>query len=209
MEDTLHSRYMFDNILSDLGLDKINYSVMFDPTEEELDYSTPEGSISIVVKLRPFVDKLNYLYFDYLHRHYMRLPEDLTKRKIVEFLEKTKFQPDNLDIQVCEVGWYISGYSKPIEEFETRNRKRVLFKIIKDIKHDLEHGVWMIYPKPNLILTAYPYGKKIDQHDEELAWEKGKHNRMTFAKRLGFGDIQEDGMMYAKYNEDYKLEPLN
>jgi len=208
MEDTKESRYKFDSLLLEIGLNPINYSIMFDPIEEELEYQCDEGSISINVKIRPFVDKMNYLYFDFLNRHYNIVSDDLTKKKIYNFLQKTDFEYQPNDIQVCEVGWYISGYTKPPEQFTTKNRKRMLFKIFNDIKFDLEKGVWMIYPAPNMILSAYPYGKKLNVEQDDVAFKKGRDNRMYFAKRLGFGEIQEDGMMYAKYDNDLTLKPL-
>ena len=208
MQDTKESRYKFDSLLLEMGFNPINYSIMFDPTEEELEYQCDEGSISINVKIRPFIDKMNYLYFDFLNRHYNILPDEITKKKITKFLEKTYFQPQTNDIQICEVGWYLSGYTKPPEQFSVKNRKRMLFKIFNDIKFDLAKGVWMIYPRPNMILTAYPYGKKLNVEDDTLSFKKGKDNRMYFAKRLGFGEIQEDGMMYAKYDDTLTLKPL-
>ena len=67
---------------------------------------------------------------------------------------------------------------------------------------NLSRGMLNVYPQPGMILVARPVGPKIDQGFTESSLTIGSRQRSIVAKKLGFGDLKEDGFQYARYDED-------
>ena len=73
---------------------------------------------------------------------------------------------------------------------------------------NLSRGMLNTYPQPGMILVARPVGPKIDQGFTESSLTIGSRQRSIVAKKLGFGDLKEDGFQYARYDENCILRSI-
>ena len=89
-----------------------------------------------------------------------------------------------------------------------KERKKILIDFMKMTYVHLAEGMVELSPKPGDVLVAKPHGPKIDEGFTESSLVIGQKQRALVAKRLGFGNLQDDDFQYARYDENCILRPI-
>ena len=193
-------RKEFERLLKELGYVDQSPVLASEEKTEQVNFNCTDGAMAIYTFIGLYENKKSYLWEEFLDNYednnLKKIMSDLAKR--IRFEEKTR---------IAEVG-YRAKYTKNPDQFSLDERKRILLHFIRMTHENLRRGMLNTYPQPGMILVARPVGPKIDQGFTESSLTIGSRQRSIVAKKLGFGDLKEDGFQYARYDEDCILRSI-
>lgn len=193
-------RKEFERLLNELGYVDQSPVLASEEKTEQVNFNCIDGAMAIYTFIGLYENKKSYLWEEFLDNYeddnLKKIMSDLAKR--IRFEEKTR---------IAEVG-YRAKYTKNPDQFSLDERKRILLHFIRMTHKNLSRGMLNTYPQPGMILVARPVGPKIDQGFTESSLTIGSRQRSIVAKKLGFGDLKEDGFQYARYDEDCILRSI-
>jgi hypothetical protein len=126
------------------------------------------------------------------------------KERISTLAENIHF---NEKTRLMEVGWEVK-YTKQPDEFSLEERKQIFYHFMNYTYKNLEEGMVNLFPRPGDILAAKPHGPKINEGFTESSLMIGKYQRSLVTRKFGFGELQEDGFQYARYDKNCILKPI-
>lgn len=194
-------RIEFERILKNLGYkDRLPVYPKENKRYQQTNFQCSDGAMAVYTFIIFYQTKKSYLFLEF-EDHYKS--SDLENRikslaKKIRFEEKTR---------LAEVGWEVK-YTKQPEDFSLEERKKIFYTFMKHTYENIQNGMAKLSPKPGDILVAKPHGPKINEGFTESSLAIGKHQRSLVARKFGFGDLQEDGFQYARYNENCILKPI-
>lgn len=167
---------------------------------QQVNFKCSDGAMAIYTFIIIYQTKKSYLYLEFkdhygspsLKKHISTLAEN------IHFNEKTR---------IAEVGYEVK-YTKQPDQFSLEERKQIFYNFIKYTYKNLEDGMVSLSPRPGDILAAKPHGPKLNEGFNESSLIVGKRQRAIVAKKFGFGDLQDDGFQYARYDENCILKPI-
>ena len=106
-----------------------------------------------------------------------------------------------------DVGWE-AKYTKQPSQYDMKDKTRIIFDLFRQLIEALSDGMCGYNPKPGIVLAAKPYGPKINEGFNESSITIGSRQRYLVAKRVGFGNLYENGFCYARYDDDCVLRPI-
>jgi len=169
--------------------------------KRQVNYHCEDGSaMAVYLFLIPYLTKKSYIYPAFL-----RLKDSPNIKKEIKSL--TKIIQFNQKTILCDVGWE-AKYTKQPSQYEMKDKTRIIFNLFKQLIEALSDGMCGYKPKPGIILAAKPYGPKINDGFNESSITIGTRQRYLVAKRVGFGNLYENGFCYARYDEDCILRPI-
>ena len=194
-------RIKFERLLRKLGYR--DRSPIF-PQEEkrikEKQYMCSTGAIMIFTFIILYKTKKSYLWLEFLDNYNEDDLEDIISKlaERIRYKEKTR---------LAEVG-YEAKYTQQPNQFTLKERKKILLDFMKMTYTHLAEGMAELSPQPGDVLVAKPHGPKIDEGFTESSLVIGQKQRALVAKRLGFGNLQDDDFQYARYDENCILRPI-
>lgn len=194
-------RIEFERLLHQLGYkDRLPVYPKEDKRYQQVNFKCSDGAMAIYTFIILYQTKKSYLYLEF--KDHYNSPN--LKEKIQFLAEKIHFYEKT---RVAEVGWEVK-YTKQPDEFSLEERKEIFYHFMKYTYKNLEEGMVKLSPRPGDILAAKPHGPKINEGFTESSLVIGKHQRSLVARKFGFGELQEDGFQYARYNENCVLKPI-
>ena len=197
-------RIEFERLLLKIGYKDRNPILMRERKEDwtrQTNYICDNnGALAIYTYIIPYKNKKSYIYNEFLDFYGDKDLEVKIKNLANRILFKEK-------TRIVEVGWEVK-YNQDPTNFSIKERKKVLFHFMHQSFQMINFGHFGLYPNVGDILSANPRGIKIDQGFNESSIEIGTRQRVSLAKRFGFGNLYDDGFVYARYNEDLKLVPI-
>ncbi len=194
-------RIEFERLLRQLGYkDRLPVYPKEDKRYQQVNFKCSDGAMAIYTFIILYQTKKSYLYLEF--KDHYNSPN--LKEKIQSLAEKIHFQEKT---RVAEVGWEVK-YTKQPDKFSLEERKQIFYYFMKYTYKNLEEGMVNLSPKPGDILAAKPHGPKINEGFTESSLVIGKHQRSLVARKFGFGELQEDGFQYARYDENCVLKPI-
>ena len=130
-------------------------------------------------------------------------PEQLEVSKQVMLFD----QSSDVNPVAVEVGWrYLSDTHST--ELTPVQRKQLMMEFIPDLREILRLGYNDYKPQEGMFLFAYPHGMKnyFDMSDESA--KEGSRQRALFARRVGFGKLKEDDLVWGIYDANGRVLPL-
>ena len=110
--------------------------------------------------------------------------------------------------RVGDVGWDVKYLCDPME-FTPRQRAYITIKSFGQMKKMLFTGMMGLKARPGDVIASRPTGYKWDMGQTPESEKVGSDQRSVLSKKyFGFGDVKEDGMQYAYYDENYELQPI-
>lgn len=194
-------RIEFERLLQELGYkDRLPVYPKENKRYQQVNFKCLDGAMAIYTFIIMYQTKKSYLYLEFLdHYKSPSLKERIsTLAEIVHFSEKTR---------IAEVGWEVK-YTKQPDEFSLEERKQIFYHFMKYTYKNLEEGMVSLTPRPGDILAAKPYGPKINEGFTESSLVLGRYQRSLVARKFGFGNLQDDGFQYARYDENCALQPI-
>ncbi|QPX48253.1 hypothetical protein PQC13_gp288 [Synechococcus phage S-SRM01] len=194
-------RIEFERLLKELGYkDRLPVYPKENKRYQQVNFKCLDGAMAIYTFIIMYQTKKSYLYLEFLdHYKSPSLKERIsTLAENIHFNEKTR---------LAEVGWEVK-YTKQPDEFSLEERKQIFYHFMKYTYKNLEKGMVNLTPRPGDILAAKPYGPKINEGFTESSLVLGKHQRSLVARKFGFGELQDDGFQYARYDENCVLQPI-
>jgi len=194
-------RIEFERLLQELGYkDRLPVYPKENKRYQQVNFKCLDGAMAIYTFIIMYQTKKSYLYLEFKdHYESLSLKERIsTLAEIIHFNEKTR---------VAEVGWEVK-YTKQPDEFSLEERKQIFYHFMKYTYKNLEEGMVNLSPRPGDILAAKPYGPKINEGFTESSLVLGRRQRSLVARKFGFGDLQDDGFQYARYDENCVLKPI-
>ena len=194
-------RKKFEKLLKELGYrDRSPVYPKEDKRYQQVNFKCNDGAMAIYTFVILYQTKKSYLYLEFLD-HY-NSPD--VKDKIKTLAERIYFHEKG---RLAEVGYEVK-YTKQPSEFSLEERKKIFYEFIKYTYENLHDGIVKIKPKPGDVLAAKPHGPKLNDGFNESSLVVGKRQRALVARKFGFGDLQEDGFQYARYDENCVLKPI-
>jgi hypothetical protein len=194
-------RIEFERLLRQLGYkDRLPVYPKEEKRYQQVNFKCSDGAMAIYTFIILYQTKKSYLYLEF-EDHY-NSPN--LKEKIQSLAEKIHFQEKT---RVAEVGWEVK-YTKQPDEFSLEERKQIFYHFMKYTYQNLEEGMVNLSPRHGDILAAKPHGPKINEGFTESSLVIGKHQRSLVVRKFGFGELQEDGFQYARYDENCVLKPI-
>jgi hypothetical protein len=194
-------RIEFERLLQELGYkDRLPVYPKEDKRYQQVNFKCSDGAMAIYTFLIMYQTKKSYLYLEFLD-HYK---SPTLKERISTLAETIRF---NEKTRIMEVGWEVK-YTKQPDQFSLQERKEVFYHFMKYTYKNLEEGMVNITPRPGDILAAKPHGPKLNEGFTESSLTIGKHQRSLVTKKFGFGELQDDGFQYARYDENCVLKPI-
>jgi hypothetical protein len=194
-------RIEFERLLHQLGYkDRLPVYPKEDKRYQQVNFKCSDGAMAIYTFIILYQTKKSYLYLEF--KDHYNSPN--LKEKIQSLADKIHFHEKT---RVAEVGWEVK-YTKQPDEFSLEERKQIFYHFMKYTYQNLEEGMVNISPRPGDILAAKPHGPKINEGFTESSLVIGKHQRSLVARKFGFGELQEDGFQYARYDENCVLKPI-
>ena len=194
-------RKKFEKLLKELGYrDRSPVYPKEDKRYQQVNFKCNDGAMAIYTFVILYQTKKSYLYLEFLD-HY-NSPD--VKDKIKTLAERIYFHEKG---RLAEVGYEVK-YTKQPSEFTLEERKKIFYEFIKYTYENLHDGIVKIKPKPGDVLAAKPHGPKLNDGFNESSLVVGKRQRALVARKFGFGDLQEDGFQYARYDENCVLKPI-
>lgn len=194
-------RVKFEKLLKELGYR--NRSPVYpkeDKRYQQVNFKCNDGAMAIYTFVILYQTKKSYLYLEFLDHH----DSPYLKDKIKTLAEKIHFHEKG---RLAEVGYEVK-YTKQPSEFSLEERKKIFYEFIKYTYENLQDGIVKIKPRPGDILAAKPHGPKINEGFTESSLVLGKRQRALVARKFGFGELQDDGFQYARYDENCNLHPI-
>ena len=194
-------RKKFEKLLKELGYrDRSPVYPKEDKRYQQVNFKCNDGAMAIYTFVILYQTKKSYLYLEFLD-HYN---SPYLKDKIKTLAERIHFHEKG---RLAEVGYEVK-YTKQPSEFSLEERKKIFYEFIKYTYENLHDGIVKIKPRPGDILAAKPHGPKINEGFTESSLVLGKRQRAIVARKFGFGQLQEDGFQYARYDENCVLNPI-
>jgi hypothetical protein len=194
-------RIEFERLLHQLGYkDRLSVYPKEDKRYQQVNFKCSDGAMAIYTFIILYQTKKSYLYLEF--KDHYNSPN--LKEKIQSLAEKIHFHEKT---RLMEVGWEVK-YTKQPDEFSLEERKQIFYHFMKYTYKNLEEGMVNISPRPGDILAAKPHGPKINEGFTESSLVIGKHQRSLVTRKFGFGELQEDGFQYARYDENCVLKPI-
>ena len=194
-------RIEFERLLQELGYkDRLPVYPKENKRYQQVNFKCSDGAMAIYTFIIMYQTKKSYLYLEFLdHYKSPSLKERIsTLAENIHFNEKTR---------IAEVGWEVK-YTKQPDEFSLEERKQIFYHFMKYTYKNLEEGMVNLTPRPGDILAAKPYGPKINEGFTESSLVLGRRQRSLVARKFGFGNLQDDGFQYARYDENCVLQPI-
>ena len=194
-------RIEFERLLHQLGYkDRLPVYPKEDKRYQQVNFKCSDGAMAIYTFIILYQTKKSYLYLEF--KDHYNSPN--LKEKIQSLAEKIHFHEKT---RLMEVGWEVK-YTKQPDEFSLEERKQIFYHFMKYTYKNLEEGMVNISPRHGDILAAKPHGPKINEGFTESSLVIGKHQRSLVTRKFGFGELQEDGFQYARYDENCVLKPI-
>jgi hypothetical protein len=194
-------RIEFERLLRQLGYkDRLPVYPKEDKRYQQVNFKCSDGAMAIYTFIILYQTKKSYLYLEF--KDHYNSPN--LKEKIQSLAEKIHFHEKT---RLMEVGWEVK-YTKQPYQFSLEERKQIIYHFMKYTYKNLEEGMVKLSPRPGDILAAKPHGPKINEGFTESSLVIGKHQRSLVARKFGFGELQEDGFQYARYDENCVLKPI-
>ncbi len=194
-------RIAFERLLKKLGYkDRLPVYPKEQKRYQQVNFKCSDGAMAIYTFIILYQTKKSYLYLEF-EDHYNS--PDLEQR-IKSLAERIHF---NEKTRVAEVGYEVK-YTKQPNEFSLEDRKKIFYHFMKYTYENLEKGMVKLSPRPGDILVAKPYGPKINEGFNESSLVIGQRQRSLVASKFGFGQLQDDGFQYARYDENCVLRPI-
>jgi len=190
----------FEILLIDLGYkDKSKIEIDYPKFTNQMDFSCETGSMAFYSWLKPYYNKKSYLYVEFLEYY----NETDVKQRIERLAKKIDFDTKT---RIGDIGWDVK-YTKSPELFTAQERTKMYIEFLSKGKEFLKGDFYGLNPEPGDMLAARPQGPKIDQGFTDRSLKLGAKQRALIAQRYGFGPLFEDGLQYARYNNELVLEP--
>lgn len=167
---------------------------------QQVNFKCLDGAMAIYTFIILYQTKKSYLYLEFVD-HY---GSPSLEKRISTLAENIHF---NEKTRIAEVGYEVK-YTKQPDQFSLEERKQIFYNFIKYTYKNLEDGMVKLSPRPGDILAAKPHGPKLNEGFNESSLIVGKRQRAIVAKKFGFGDLQDDGFQYARYDENCILKPI-
>ena len=194
-------RIEFERLLKELGYkNRLPVYPKENKRYQQVNFKCSDGAMAIYTFIIMYQTKKSYLYLEFLdHYKSPSLKERIsTLAENIHFNEKTR---------IAEVGWEVK-YTKQPDQFSLEERKQIFYHFMKYTYKNLEEGMVNLSPRPGDILAAKPHGPKINEGFTESSLVLGRRQRSLVARKFGFGELQEDGFQYARYDENCVLQPI-
>ena len=194
-------RFEFEKLLHELGYkDRLPVYPKENKRYQQVNFKCSDGAMAIYTFIIMYQTKKSYLYLEFKDHYESPSLKDRisTLAENIHFNEKTR---------LCEVGWEVK-YTKQPDQFSLEERKQIFYNFMKYTYKNLEEGMINLTPKPGDILAAKPHGPKINEGFTESSLVLGRHQRSLVARKFGFGELQDDGFQYARYDENCILRPI-
>lgn len=196
----------FISALHDLNIPYDQELPQVDELSSEQYYEMDPGVLKIKTFIMPFHNKLNYLYSDWCWKKDKSI--DDRKKELIWLKDIIRLDEPAPDPGIVEVGWSVT-YNVHPSEYSKDSRRRAIMKFMRDTRGHLNMGMFGLKPQPNVYLTARPVGPRLDLGFTDESLMIGQRTRSSFAQRFGFGPLQRDGFLYAKYDDDGKIVPID
>ena len=194
-------RIEFERLLKELGYkDRLPVYPKENKRYQQVNFKCSDGAMAIYTFIIMYQTKKSYLYLEFKDHYESPSLKDRisTLAENIHFNEKTR---------LCEVGWEVK-YTKQPDQFSLEERKQIFYNFMKYTYKNLEEGMINLTPRPGDILAAKPHGPKINEGFTESSLVLGRHQRSLVARKFGFGELQDDGFQYARYDENCILRPI-
>jgi len=154
-----------------------------------------------------YKNKLTYINLAYENLRPKHSPSKLMK-KIENLIENIKYPEPG---RIGDVGWDVKYLVDPTN-FTAKQRAKIAvssFRQMKKLLIGTKSGMAGLKGEPGDIIVSDPLGIKFDLGHTKESEQQGTIQRSVLSKKVfNFGDVKEDGMQYAIYDQDYNLQPL-
>jgi len=154
-----------------------------------------------------YKNKLTYINLAYENLRPKHSPSKLMK-KIENLIENIRYPEPG---RIGDVGWDVKYLVDPTN-FTAKQRAKIAvssFRQMKKLLIGTESGMAGLKGEPGDIIVSDPLGIKFDLGHTKESEQQGTIQRSILSKKVfNFGDVKEDGMQYAIYDQDYNLQPL-
>lgn len=194
-------RLEFEKLLRKLGYkDRSPVYPKENKRYQQVNFNCSDGALAIYTFIILYQTKKSYLYLEFLDN--FQSPD--LEQRIKNLAERIYFHEKT---RLAEVGYEVK-YTKQPDEFSLEERKKIFYYFMKYTYKNLEEGMVKLCPKPGDVLAAKPFGPKLNEGFNESSLVIGRHQRSLVARKFGFGELQEDGFQYARYDENCVLRPI-
>ena len=154
-----------------------------------------------------YKNKLTYINLAYENLRPKHSPVKLMK-KIENLIENIRYPEPG---RIGDVGWDVKYLVDPTN-FTAKQRAKIAvssFRQMKKLLIGTESGMAGLKGEPGDIIVSDPLGIKFDLGHTKESEQQGTIQRSVLSKKVfNFGDVKEDGMQYAIYDQDYNLQPI-
>ena len=154
-----------------------------------------------------YKNKLTYINLAYENLRPKHSPSKLMK-KIENLIENIKYPEPG---RIGDVGWDVKYLVDPTN-FTAKQRAKIAvssFRQMKKLLIGTKSGMAGLKGEPGDIIVSDPLGIKFDLGHTKESEQQGTIQRSVLSKKVfNFGDVKEDGMQYAIYDQDYNLQPI-
>ena len=154
-----------------------------------------------------YKNKLTYINLAYENLRPKHSPSKLMK-KIENLIENIRYPEPG---RIGDVGWDVKYLVDPTN-FTAKQRAKIAvssFRQMKKLLIGTESGMAGLKGEPGDIIVSDPLGIKFDLGHTKASEQQGTIQRSVLSKKVfNFGEVKDDGMQYAIYDEDYNLQPI-
>ena len=154
-----------------------------------------------------YKNKLTYINLAYENLRPKHSPSKLMK-KIENLIENIRYPEPG---RIGDVGWDVKYLVDPTN-FTAKQRAKIAvssFRQMKKLLIGTESGMAGLKGEPGDIIVSDPLGIKFDLGHTKESEQQGTIQRSVLSKKVfNFGEVKEDGMQYAIYDDDYILQPI-
>ena len=154
-----------------------------------------------------YKNKLTYINLAYENLRPKHSPSKLMK-KIENLIENIKYPEPG---RIGDVGWDVKYLVDPTN-FTAKQRAKIAvssFRQMKKLLIGTKSGMAGLKGEPGDIIVSDPLGIKFDLGHTKESEQQGTIQRSVLSKKVfNFGEVKEDGMQYAIYDQDYNLQPI-
>ena len=154
-----------------------------------------------------YKNKLTYINLAYENLRPKHSPVKLMK-KIENLIENIRYPEPG---RIGDVGWDVKYLVDPTN-FTAKQRAKIAvssFRQMKKLLIGTESGMAGLKGEPGDIIVSDPLGIKFDLGHTKESEQQGTIQRSVLSKKVfNFGEVKEDGMQYAIYDDDYILQPI-
>ena len=154
-----------------------------------------------------YKNKLTYINLAYENLRPKHSPVKLMK-KIENLIENIRYPEPG---RIGDVGWDVKYLVDPTN-FTAKQRAKIAvssFRQMKKLLIGTKSGMAGLKGEPGDIIVSDPLGIKFDLGHTKESEQQGTIQRSVLSKKVfNFGEVKEDGMQYAIYDDDYILQPI-